>query len=326
MTFRAFCVEKTDLGFERSIIERSETELPEGDLLISVKYSSLNFKDGLSATGNPRVTSSYPNTPGIDASGIVLDSSHPNFKAGDEVIVIGFDLGMGTSGGFAERIRIPANWAVKCPPGLTLHSSMVIGTAGFTAAECVQKLEHSGMTNKSGPVMVTGATGGVGSVAVKLLSLLGYEVTAVTGKKDKIDWLINLGATSVISREEALEGTTKPILAEKWGGVVDTVGGDILFNGIKSLRYGCSLAACGLVASPSFNGSVLPFILRNVNLLGIDSVQLPIQEKEVIWKKLGDEWLLDLSELEEVLTLDDISGAIDRILAGEMIGRGVIHL
>ena len=142
----------------------------------------------------------------------------------------------------------------------------------------------------------------------------------------KIDWLINLGATSVITREEALEGTTKPILAEKWGGVVDTVGGDILFNGIKSLRYGCSLAACGLVASPSFNGSVLPFILRNVNLLGIDSVQLPIQEKEVIWRKLGGEWLLDLSELEEVLKLDDISGAIDRILAGEMIGRGVIHL
>jgi alcohol dehydrogenase len=182
------------------------------------------------------------------------------------------------------------------------------------------------MSNKSGPVLVTGASGGVGSVAVKLLSLLGYEITAVTGKSDKADWLKGLGATHIITREEALEGAKKPILAEKWGGVVDTVGGDVLFNGLKSLRYGCSLAACGLVASPSFNASVLPFILRNVNLLGVDSVQLPIQEKEVIWRKLGGDWLMDLSDLEEVLNFDQLSGAIDRILAGKMVGRGVLHL
>ena len=326
MGFRAFLVEKKGVDFERSIVERSESDLPEGELLISVKFSSMNYKDGLSATGNPGVTRNYPHTPGIDASGIVLESSHPDFDNGDEVIVIGFDLGMGTPGGFAERIRIPANWAVKCPPGLTLHSSMVIGTAGFTAAECIQKLEEAGMSNKSGPVLVTGASGGVGSVAVKLLSLLGYEITAVTGKSDKADWLKGLGATHIITREEALEGAKKPILAEKWGGVVDTVGGDVLFNGLKSLRYGCSLAACGLVASPSFNASVLPFILRNVNLLGVDSVQLPIQEKEVIWRKLGGEWLMDLSALEEVLTFDQLSGAIDRILAGKMVGRGVLHL
>ena len=247
MGFRAFLVEKTDVGFERSIVERSESDLPEGELLISVKFSSMNYKDGLSATGNPGVTRNYPHTPGIDAAGIVLESDHPDFNSGDEVIVIGFDLGMGTPGGFSERIRVPASWAVKCPSGLTLHSSMVIGTAGFTAAECIQKLEEAGMSNKSGPVLVTGASGGVGSVAVKLLSLLGYEITAVTGKPDKADWLKGLGATHVITREEALEGANKPILAEKWGGVVDTVGGDILFNGLKSLRYGCSLAACGLV-------------------------------------------------------------------------------
>ena len=326
MGFKAFRVEKNDAGFTRSIVERDESELPQGDLLIDVKFSSLNFKDGLSATGNPGVTRNFPHTPGIDAAGIVLESNHPNFAAGDEVIAIGFDLGMGTPGGFAQRIRIPADWAVKCPQGLTLHTSMIIGTAGFTAAECVQKLEQAGMKRGSGPVLVTGATGGVGSVAVKLLGQLGYEVTAVTGKAQKSDWLKGLGATNVISREEASAGADKPMLAETWGGVVDTVGGDILFNGVKSLRYGCSLAACGLVAAPTFGASVLPFILRHVNLLGIDSVQLPIAEKADIWQRLATDWSMDLTDLEEVLTLETLSDAVDRILAGQMVGRGVVHL
>jgi len=326
MSFKAFRVEKSDAGFSRSIVSREESDLPEGELLIEVKFSSLNFKDGLSATGNPGVTRNFPHTPGIDAAGVVLESSHDDFVVGDDIIAIGFDLGMGTPGGFAERIRIPAGWAVKCPSGLTLHSSMIIGTAGFTAAECVQKLEQSGMTPASGPVLVTGATGGVGSVAVKLLGQLGYEVTAVTGKPEKTDWLKSLGASNVISREDAAAGADKPMLAETWGGVVDTVGGDILFNGVKSLRYGCSLAACGLVAAPTFGASVLPFILRHVNLLGIDSVQLPIDQKAAIWQRLATDWQMDLSDLEEVLTLDTLSDAIDRILAGEMVGRGVLHL
>ncbi|NCF43353.1 MAG: acryloyl-CoA reductase [Proteobacteria bacterium] len=326
MGFRAFRVAKGDDGFTRSIIEREESELPAGDLLIEVKYSSLNFKDGLSATGNPGVTRNFPHTPGIDAAGVVLESGHDDFAPGDEVIAIGFDLGMGTSGGFAERIRIPAGWAVKCPAGLSLHASMIIGTAGFTAAECVQKLEQAGMTPASGPVLVTGATGGVGSVAVKLLAQLGYEVTAVSGKAEKTDWLKALGASDVISREAALAGAEKPLLAETWGGVVDTVGGEILFNAVKSLRYGCSLAACGLVAAPTFGASVLPFILRHVNLLGIDSVQLPIDQKAAIWQRLATDWLMDLSDLEEQLTLDSVATAIDRILAGQMVGRGVVHL
>jgi alcohol dehydrogenase len=326
MSFKAFRVEKIDSGFVHSIVKREENDLPEGDLLIEVKYSSLNFKDGLSATGKPSVTKKFPHTPGIDAAGIVKKSNHSEFNPGDKVIAIGFDLGMGTSGGFSERIRIPAEWAVKCPDGLTMHSSMIIGTAGFTAAESVQKLEQAGMTPQSGPVLVTGATGGVGSVAIKLLAQLGYEVTAVTGKAEKVDWIKMLGATSVITREEALEGNNKPMLPEKWGGVVDTVGGDILFNGVKSLRYGCSLAACGLVASPTFGASVLPFILRHVNLLGIDSVNLPIQQKTAIWERLSSEWLMDLSDLEEVLTMEKLSDSIDRILTGKMVGRGVLHL
>ncbi len=326
MAFRAFRVEKNDSSFVRSVIERDVEDLPEGDVLIDVQYSSLNYKDALSATGNPGVTRVFPHTPGIDAAGSVLASTDTRFAEGDAVVVIGFDLGMGTSGGFAERIRVPANWVVKLPEGLTARESMLIGTAGFTAAECVQKLEQAGMTPDSGPILVTGATGGVGSVAVKLLATLGYEVAAVTGKPEQHDWLRSLGASELLTREAAAEGAEKPLLAERWGGVVDTVGGDILFNGVKSLRYGCSLAACGLVAAPQFGASVLPFILRHVNLLGIDSVQLPLPQKTQIWSRLATDWKLDLSELEETLSLHDLSAAIDRILAGQMVGRGLVDL
>ncbi|MEC8046313.1 MAG: YhdH/YhfP family quinone oxidoreductase [Pseudomonadota bacterium] len=326
MAFRAFRVEKNESGFVRSVIERNVEDLPEGDVLIDVQYSSLNYKDALSATGNPGVTRVFPHTPGIDAAGSVLASTDTRFAEGDAVVVIGFDLGMGTSGGFAERIRVPANWVVKLPEGLTARESMLIGTAGFTAAECVQKLEQAGMTPDSGPILVTGATGGVGSVAVKLLATLGYEVAAVTGKPEQHDWLRSLGASELLTREAAAEGAEKPLLAERWGGVVDTVGGDILFNGVKSLRYGCSLAACGLVAAPQFGASVLPFILRHVNLLGIDSVQLPLPQKTQIWSRLATDWKLDLSELEETLSLHDLSAAIDRILAGQMVGRGLVDL
>ncbi|HCY05320.1 MAG TPA: oxidoreductase [Gammaproteobacteria bacterium] len=326
MSFRAFQVEKMESGFVRSIVEREVDDLPAGDLLIDVRYSSLNYKDALSATGNPGVTRVFPHTPGIDAAGVVLSSDDSGFAAGDEVIVIGFDLGMGTAGGYGQRIRVPADWAVKMPEGLDACTSMRIGTAGFTAAECVQKLERAGMTPASGPVLVTGATGGVGSVAVKLLAKLNYEVVAVTGKADQHDFLRDLGAVDFMTREQASEGAEKPLLAERWGGVVDTVGGDILFNAVKSLRYGCSAAACGLVAAPNFAASVLPFILRNVNLLGIDSVQLPITEKAAIWSRLATDWRMDLSDLEESLTLDSLSAAIDRILAGQMVGRGVVDL
>ena len=325
MKFNAFWVEKTENGFERSIIEREVDDLPEGDVVIDVAYSSLNYKDGLSASGSPGVTRNYPHTPGIDAAGIVTESTSTKFSQGDEVIVIGFDLGMNTSGGFGAKIRVPSGWVVKMPDGLDLRSSMIIGTAGFTAAECIQKLEMAGLSKDSGPVLVTGATGGVGSVAVKLLAQMGHEVHAVTGKLDKKDFLASLGASEVLSRDEIMEGVEKPLLKETWAGVVDTVGGDMLFNALKGLRYGGSLAACGLVGGPAFSATVLPFILRHVNLLGVDSVQLPIGEKEIIWNRLASDWKVDLSSLEEVLHLDSLSGAIDRILKGEMVGRGVLH-
>ena len=325
MKFNAFWVEKTENGFERSIIEREVDDLPDGDVVIDVAYSSLNYKDGLSASGSPGVTRNYPHTPGIDAAGVVAESTSAKFSQGDQVIVIGFDLGMNTSGGFGAKIRVPSDWVVKMPDGLDLRSSMIIGTAGFTAAECIQKLELAGLSKDAGPVLVTGATGGVGSVAVKLLAQTGHEVHAVTGKSDKKEFLVSLGASEVLSRDQIMEGLEKPLLKETWAGVVDTVGGDMLFNALKGLRYGGSLAACGLVGGPGFSATVLPFILRHVNLLGVDSVQLPIGEKEMIWNRLASDWKVDLSSLEEVLDLDSLSGAIDRILKGEMVGRGVLH-
>lgn len=327
-TFRAFRVTREEDGrFTRSVVEREDAELPEGDLLVEVRYSSLNYKDGLSATGNPGVTRNFPHTPGIDVAGVVLESADEHFHAGEEVVAIGFDLGMNTSGGFGQHVRIPAGWAVPLPDGLGLEESMILGTAGFTAALCVDKLEGAGMTPASGPVLVTGATGGVGSVAVALLAQLGYEVHAVTGKEDRHAYLRDLGAAEIVSREVAAEGSRRPLLRETWGGVVDTVGGDILFNAVKGLKYGASLAACGLVASPDIPATVFPFILRHVNLLGIDSVELPIGEKTHIWEKLAGAWKIEgLAALKEGLTLDTLSDAIDRILAGQMVGRGVLDL
>jgi acrylyl-CoA reductase (NADPH) len=326
--YRALLIEKSsEGGFSRQVVDRSIDELPAGDVLVDVHYSSLNYKDALSATGNPGVTRKFPHTPGIDAAGTVLDSSSSQFRKGAEVIVTGYDLGMNTPGGFGQRIRVPAKWIVPLPPGLTLEQSMILGTAGFTAALCVDKLEAFGMQPGTGPVLVTGASGGVGSVAVMLLARLGYEVAAVTGKPTQHTFLKSIGAAEILSREDALEGSDRPLLKERWGGVVDTVGGAPLFNAVKSLKYGCSLAACGLVASPQFAASVLPFILRHVNLLGVDSVELPLQEKVRIWQKLAGVWKLErVDELKVDFTLDDISAGIDRILAGEMVGRGVLNL
>jgi alcohol dehydrogenase len=296
-------------------------------LLIDVHYSSVNYKDGLSATGNPGVTRKFPHTPGIDVAGRVIESASPAFRKGDDVIAIGFDLGMNTPGGFGQRVRIPAGWAVPLPKGLSLEESMILGTAGFTAALSVHKLEAHGMRPEGGPVLVTGATGGVGSVAVMLLAKLGYHVTAGTGKAEQRAFLERLGAKDILSRDALNEGADRPLLKEQWGGVVDTVGGQILWNGVKGLKYGASLAACGLVASANVPATVLPFILRHVNLLGIDSVQLPLAQKAEIWNKLAAAWKLDdLASLEEKLTFSTLSDAIDRILAGRMVGRGVLDL
>ena len=326
MSFRAYWVEEQDGGYRGSVVERALDDLPDGEVLIEVRYSSLNYKDGLSASGNRGVTRHYPHTPGIDAAGVVLEGSGPDFAPGDSVVVIGFDLGMNTPGGFGQRIRVPSGWVVALPDGLSLRESMRLGTAGFTAALAVHKLEAHGMVPGQGLVLVTGATGGVGSVGVKLLAQLGYEVAAVSGKAERHGWLRELGATEVLTREQAREGADKPLLRETYAGAIDTVGGEILFNAVKSLKYGCSLAACGLVDSPAIPATVLPFLLRHVNLLGIDSVQLPLEQKREIWEKLAGPWKMNLAALEEALTLEALPEAIERILAGRMVGRGLVAL
>ena len=326
MSFKAYRVEEQDGSYRGSVVERALDDLPDGEVLIEVRYSSLNYKDGLSASGNRGVTRHYPHTPGIDAAGVVLEGSGPDFAPGDSVVVIGFDLGMNTPGGFGQRVRVPSGWVVALPDGLSLRESMRLGTAGFTAALAVHKLEAHGMVPGQGLVLVTGATGGVGSVAVKLLAQLGYEVAAVSGKAERHGWLRELGATEVLTREQAREGADKPLLRETYAGAIDTVGGEILFNAVKSLKYGCSLAACGLVDSPAIPATVLPFLLRHVNLLGIDSVQLPLEQKREIWEKLAGPWKMNLAALEEALTLDALPEAIDRILAGRMVGRGLVAL
>lgn len=324
-TFQAFQVEKTDNGVNQQVVTRSIDDLPAGDLLVRVQYSSVNYKDALSGKGLPGVTRNYPHTPGIDAAGIVESSTSPDFKVGDEVIVIGFDLGMNTAGGFGQYVRVPAGWAVKRPAGLSNREAMILGTAGFTAALCVEKLLKMGAAPADGPVVVTGATGGVGSVAVALLAQLGFDVVGSTGKSDKHGFLKSLGASAVIGREVLDEENKRPMLSMDYGHGVDTVGGNTLSNLIKHLKYGGSVAACGLVGSPVFSAAVFPFILRNVNLLGVDSVELPITNKAATWQRLSGEWKLsNLASLVHEISVNELPATLDAIFEGKVFGRTLL--
>ncbi|MFN3236092.1 MAG: YhdH/YhfP family quinone oxidoreductase [Pseudomonadales bacterium] len=325
--FKAFWVEKNDQDVTHSIITRNTSDLPEGEVLIKVAYSSVNYKDALSAKGMPGVTRQYPHTPGIDAAGTVAESSSAAFSAGDEVICIGYDLGMNTAGGYGQYIRVPANWVVPMPKGLDARKAMVIGTAGFTAALCVEKIEQMGAKPEDGPVLVTGASGGVGSIAVLLLAKLGYEVVASSGKSSQVEFLQSLGASKVIGRDELSAPDKRPMLAPQYAHAVDCVGGEILSNVIKTLKPLGSVAICGLVASPAFSATVLPFILRGVNVLGVDSVEIPLDYKARIWRRLGTDW--DLGELDSLTTevdLDGLAPVIDKIFAGEVVGRTLVNL
>ena len=324
-TYQALWVTETP-QFQQRVIERSLADLPDGEVLIRVHYSSLNYKDALSATGNRGVTRTFPHTPGIDAAGVVEHSKVAEFTAGDEVIVTGYDLGMNTYGGMAQYIRVPAAWVIKRPAGLSLRESMILGTAGLTAALCVDKLLRAGLTVDAGPVLVTGATGGVGSIAIVLLKQLGFDVTAVTGKTEQTEFLLQLGAKQVIDREALTVGTDKALLKPQWAGVVDTVGGDILFNAVKSLQYGASAACCGLTAGIDFKASVLPFILRGVNLLGVDSVELPLVNKASMWDKLSLQWKMDLDNLVKEISLKDVPNAIATMLASQQTGRMLVRI
>ncbi len=325
-TFQAMVVRETEpKTFTRSIEERAVKDLPAGDVLVRVHYSSLNYKDALSATGNKGVTRNYPHTPGIDAAGIVAASSNSEFAPGDPVIVTSFDLGMNTSGGFGQYIRVPADWVVPLPHGLSLVESMILGTAGLTTAMSLEKIIPV-ISLSQGPILVTGATGGVGALSCAMLSRLGYQVVAVSGKPDD-GFLTGLGVTEVIPRQAFTENNHPPMLKARWAGVVDTVGGDILATAIKSTMENGVVTCCGLVAAPDFALTVFPFILRGITLVGIDSQHYPIEQRRNLWQYIADDWKPELPDhFTQKIGLTDLNTYIDKILKGEIKGRTLVDL
>lgn len=327
-TFKALVVEEDANGnFNKSIQERSVADLPKNDLLIEVHYSSLNYKDAMSASGNKMITKNYPHTPGIDAAGIVVSDQSGTFEKGQQVLVFGYDLGMDTAGGLGQMIAIPADWAIQCPQSLTLKEAMTYGTGGLTAALCIQKLEKMGATPADGPVAVTGATGGVGSISIAILKHLGYDVIAFSGKTEEADHLKNLGASEVRHRDSINEVGSRPIGRELWANAIDTLGGDYLANVLKQTKAGGAVSACGLASSPEFAMTVLPFITRGVSLLGIDSVFIPLADKEAIWQRVATDMKLpDLESYGEEITLEQTPEYLDRFTAGTVVGRYVVNV
>ena len=324
-TFKAITIEQgIDKLFSISVKDKTISDLPEGELLIRVKYSSLNYKDALSSSGNFGVTKKYPHTPGIDAAGFIESSKSEKFKIGQEVIVSGYDLGMNTPGGFGECIRVPSSWVCHLPKNLTAKESMAIGTAGLTAGLCITKLKKlNGINGKN--AVVTGATGGVGSFAIKLLKLLGANVTAITTKLNEERFLKMIGADEIISKKEFIISVRKPMGKGIWDIAVDTVGGDILSNLIPSMKYGGVITCCGNVAGPSFNATVYPFILRANHLVGIDSAETPISIKSEIWNKFSSQWHIDdIENIYKTVSINGIINEIEKILNGEQVGRVIL--
>jgi len=325
-TFRAFTATSADGEVTRTVGTMSVGELPSDGVLIEVERSSVNFKDGLATTANGRVARISPLIPGIDMAGTVCESGDDAFPVGCRVIAHGYDLGVSRHGGFAQLARVPAEWLVECPPGLDLREAMTIGTAGFTAALSVLSLEERGLTPGDGPVLVTGATGGVGSIAVGILAARGYEVVASTGK-DAEQYLRTLGASDVINRAELTGEGGKPLESMVWAAAVDCVGGRTLASVLARIRYGGAVAASGLTGGAGLETTVLPFILRNVALLGVDSVQTPIDRRRAVWSLLGGEMKpRGLDAVANDVTLDGLADALDTILAGGATGRMVVDV
>ena len=327
-TFKALVVTETeDKQFNRQISTRTIDDLPDGDVIVQVHYSSLNYKDVLSATGNRGVTRKYPHTPGIDASGVVVESADPAFKSGDEVIVTSYDLGMNTAGGYGQYIRVPAGWVVPLPAGLSLREAMIYGTAGFTAALSVWRMVGNGVQPEQGDVLVSGATGGVGSIAVSILAKSGYRVVAVNGVVDETDYLKEIGAKEVISIDEATDTSGRPMLKSRWAGGIDTVGGDILASTIKAVQPNGTVTCCGNVASPDLPLNVFPFILRGVTLIGIDSQNCPMPIRTQIWEKIASNWKIDwLEKLTTEAPFAALDEKIELMRQGKHKGRTIINL
>ena len=323
MQYSAYYVEESDGTFSASI-SKLELEKPaDGFVQIKVSHSSLNYKDALSASGNKGVTRNYPFVPGIDAAGTISDANSSHFTEGDEVLVTGYDMGMNTPGGFGEYINVPTNWVVKKPSALTSLEAMSIGTAGLTAAASVLKIQESSQESDL-PVLVSGATGGVGSIGVMLMSKLGKEVSALTGKASSGDFLQSIGATNIIMRDEYMEAPLKAMERPLFSSAIDTVGGDILSKMLPKISPHGVVASCGNVAGIEVNTTVFPFILRGITLAGIDSAESPLEFKTSLWNKFADEWQLDLSSMVKLVTKEDLQHEIDLILQGGQQGRVVL--
>jgi len=324
--FKGLVISEKNNSFHCSVKERTIDDLPEGDLLIKVVYSSLNYKDALSATGNKGVTRKYPHTPGIDAVGIIKKSKDNNFPVNSSVIVSGYDLGMNTSGGFSEYIRVPSKWAILKPNSLSSKDTMIIGTAGLTAGLCIKTLEENKSINGIKAV-VSGASGGVGCIAVKLLSKLGANVTAITGKNNSHNFLKNLGAQQIIDRKEFLGLLKRPLGKGLWDAAIDVVGGNMLSTILGTMKYEGIITCCGLVEDPNFKTSVFPFILRANQLIGIDSAETSITNKKNIWKLFSHKWKLkNLEELSHTVKLEGMYSEIKKILSGKQHGRVILKL
>jgi acrylyl-CoA reductase (NADPH) len=325
-TFRAIRIDKAEKGTTAALTQFDEADLMDGDVTVRVEWSTLNYKDGLAVTGKAPVVRRFPMIAGIDFAGTVETSSHPAWQAGDKVICNGWGMGETHLGAYAEKARVKGDWLVRLPEGMSARDAMAIGTAGYTAMLSVLALEKHGLKPADGPVVVTGAAGGVGSVAIAVLSKLGYHVIASTGRLSETDYLKHLGATEVIDRNE-LSGAAKPLAKERWAAGVDSVGSTTLANVLSMTRYGGAVAACGLAAGMDLPSSVAPFILRGVSLLGIESVMCPIELRKTAWARLaGDLDHAKLAEITQEIGLDDVFDAGAKILAGEVRGRIVVKI
>jgi acrylyl-CoA reductase (NADPH) len=325
-TFKAIRIDKAEKGTSVALTQFDEAELMEGDVTVRVEWSTLNYKDGLAVTGKAPVVRRFPMIAGVDFAGTVEVSSHPQWKAGDKVICNGWGLGETHLGAYAEKARVKGDWLVRLPEGMTTREAMAIGTAGYTAMLSVLALEKYGLTAKQGPIVVTGAAGGVGSVATAILSKLGYHVIASTGRMAEADYLKGLGAVEVIDRAD-LSGPAKPLAKERWAAGIDSVGSTTLANVLSMTKYGGAVAACGLAAGMDLPTSVAPFILRGVCLLGIDSVMCPIERRQTAWSRLASD--LDRGKLAEItheIGLEEVIGAGAKILAGQVRGRIVVKI
>ena len=325
---KAFVVEKVGEDEFKSSIQDVETpKCEKNEVVIKVTYSSLNYKDALSSVGNPGVSKHFPHITGIDVAGTVFESTSPIFKVGERVLVTGYDMGMNSNGGHAQYVKIPASWVARIPDAISDREIMTFGTAGLTAALSVNELIENGIKPESGDILVTGATGGVGSIAIAILSKLGYNITAISGKKERIDFLKKIGANEVILREEFEEESKKTLLREKYAGVVDTVGGKILVNALKQIKYDGVATCCGLTSSHELNTNVFPFILRGVRLIGIDSVECKLEKKQAAWEKLASRWKINsLNSIINEISLDEIKAAYEHLLSGKAVGRYVVKI